>query len=77
MGIVNFSVPDDVKEEFNKTFKGENKSAILTRLMQQAIEEHKRQQRRTKAIDAILKIRSRQTSVSNAQITKTRKAGRA
>ena len=77
MGIVNFSVPDDVKEEFNKTFKGKNKSAILTRLMQQAIEEHKRQQRRRKGVDAILKIRSRQTPVSNAQIAKARKAGRA
>lgn len=76
MGIVNFSVPDDVKEEFNKTFKGKNKSAILARLMQQAIEEHKRRQRRVKAIDAILKIRSRRRPASDAQIAKARKAGR-
>ena len=38
MATVNFSVSDEVKKEFNKTFKGQNKSAILTRLMQQAIQ---------------------------------------
>jgi len=39
MATVNFSVPDDIRQEFNQLFEKENKSAILTRLMQQAIEE--------------------------------------
>lgn len=77
MSTVNFSVPDDVKKEFNRTFKGQNKSAILTCLMQQAIREHKRQQRRAKVIDSILKMRSRQRPVSDAEIAKARKANRA
>ena len=28
MGTMNFSIPDDVKEAFNKAFEGENKSAV-------------------------------------------------
>ncbi len=76
MATVNFSVPDEVKKEFNKIFKGQNKSAILTRLMQQAIQEHKRQQRRAKAVEVILRMRSRQRPVSDAQIIKVRRAGR-
>ncbi len=76
MATVNFSVPDEVKKEFNKTFKGQNKSAILTRLMQQAIQEHKRQQRRAKAIRSILRMRDNQRPVTDKQITVARRAGR-
>ena len=68
MATVNFSVPDAVKQEFNKTFAGENKSAVLTRLMRQAIEERHRQRRRTAAIDALLALRGQQTPVSNDEI---------
>ena len=35
MATMNFSIPDDVKEAFNKAFEGENKSAVITRLMVQ------------------------------------------
>ena len=35
MATMNFSIPDDVKEAFNKAFEGENKSAVITRLMRQ------------------------------------------
>ena len=68
MATVNFSVPDAVKQEFNKTFAGENKSAVLTRLMRQAIEERHRQRRRAAAIDALLELRGQQTPVSNEEI---------
>ena len=37
MATVNFSVPDDVKQEFNELFSSENKSAVLTALMREAI----------------------------------------
>ena len=33
MATMNFSIPDDVKEAFNKAFEGENKSAVVARLM--------------------------------------------
>lgn len=37
-GYFKFSVPEDVRREFNALFENENKSAILTQLMRQAIE---------------------------------------
>jgi hypothetical protein len=39
MATVNLSVPDHVKESFNRTFEGENKSAVIARLMQEAIDD--------------------------------------
>ncbi len=45
MATMNFSIPDDVKEAFNKAFEGENKSAVITRLMRRAIEEKERKRR--------------------------------
>ncbi len=59
MATVNFSVPDEVKKAFNQAFAGENKSAVLTRLMRQAVEERERQKRRAAAIEALLKLRGR------------------
>lgn len=50
MGTMNFSVPEDVKQDFDRTFAGENKSAVLTDLMRQAIEERRRRARRAQAI---------------------------
>jgi glutamyl-tRNA reductase len=76
MATVNFSVPDDVKDAFNKAFKGENKSAILTRLMRNAIEERKRQKRRMTAINEILRLRSTSSVVTDDEIRKARKIGR-
>jgi phosphoribosylaminoimidazole (AIR) synthetase len=36
------TIPDDVKEAFNKAFEGENKSAVISGLMRQAIKEKER-----------------------------------
>lgn len=38
MSTMNFSIPEDVKEAFNEAFKDENKSAVVTDLMRQAVE---------------------------------------
>ena len=40
MGVMNFSIPDDVKDAFNAAFEGQNKSAIVADLMRRAVEEH-------------------------------------
>jgi hypothetical protein len=64
MATVNFSVPEHVKQEFNQLFATENKSAILTQLMLQAIEARKQQQRRAVAIDKIVQLRNTQAPVS-------------
>ena len=76
MATVNFSVPEDVKQAFNETFADENKSAVLTRLMREAIEERQRMRRRAAAIDALLKLRKRQRPVSSRELRRAREAGR-
>lgn len=72
MATVNFSVPDEVKRAFNEAFVGENKSAVLTGLMRQAIEERRRRRRRAAAIDALLQLRGQQAAVADAQIQRIR-----
>jgi hypothetical protein len=62
---VNFSVPEEVKQAFNETFAGENKSAIIAGLMQQAVEQ--RQRRRVVAIDALLELRRSQRPAPAAE----------
>jgi hypothetical protein len=76
MATVNFSVPEDVKREFQKTFAKENKSAIIARLMQQAIEERRRQQAQADAIDRLLELRRRIPPVTDAEIRRARRVGR-
>jgi len=59
MATMNFSVPDDVKESFDKAFEGENKSAVLTRLMRRAVNEHERQKQRMAVVSTILDLRAK------------------
>jgi predicted transcriptional regulator len=76
MATVNFSVPENIKEAFNETFKGENKSAILSRLMRDAIEQREKQQQRKAAVEAILKLRDDGNTVSDEDIHSERIVGR-
>ena len=54
MSTVNFSVPDDVKQAFNAAFDGQNKSAVLTQLMREAVARVEEQRRREAAAKRIL-----------------------
>lgn len=76
MATVNFSIPDDIKEAFQQTFANENRSAIVARLMQEAVEDRKRQERQAAAIDALLELRRKQRPVSDEEIARARRAGR-
>lgn len=73
MATVNFSIPDELKAEFNQLFSGENKSAVLTELIKQAIEQRKARQRRLQAIQAILDLRNSQKPISHDEIQSVRK----
>jgi hypothetical protein len=73
---VNFSVPDEIKRAFNEAFSGQNKSAVVARLMQQAVEDRQRQQRRAAAIDALLAQRRVQRPVATGKVAAARRAGR-
>jgi len=73
---VNFSVPEEVKQAFNEAFAGENKSAVIARLMERAIEERQQRLRRAAAIDALLDQRRTQRPVTRARVAAARRAGR-
>lgn len=76
MATVNFSVPDDVKQAFNETFKNQNKSAIITELMREAVERVRSRERQSEAIDRILALRAQTEPVSPEAIHTARKEGR-
>ncbi len=76
MATVNFSVPEDVKREFQRTFAKENKSAIIARLMKQAVEERRREQAQSAAIDKLLELRKRMPPATDAEIRRARRFGR-
>ena len=76
MATVNFSVPEDVKQAFNEAFGGQNRSAVLARLMRQAVAELRRAQRRATAVDAMLRLRRRQRPVTDRELRRARRVGR-
>ena len=76
MATMNFSVPSEVKDAFDKAFAGENKSAVLTDLMRQAVEERKLRRRRARAIEQVLELRKRIQPVSERAIRAARSKGR-
>jgi len=57
MSTVNFSVPEEVKQVFNATFEGQNKSAIIADLMLEAVERARSRERSLAAYKRILKRR--------------------
>jgi hypothetical protein len=76
MATVNFSVPEDIKKNFDKAFAGRNKSRVIADLMAQAIEEQHVQKRRSKAINALLVRRRTKRPVTAKQVRRAREAGR-
>lgn len=84
MATINFSVPDDIKARFNKVFKGRNKSAVLSELMEQALEQEEQRKRRSKAVNQLLALRSsvekksdgKIRPVTDSDIRKARQRGR-
>ena len=58
MAIVNYSIPLELKEAFDKAFKGCNKSAVIARLMRDAIEDENAHKRSVKTIDELLMRRA-------------------
>ena len=72
MATINFSVPDDLKREFQETFRNENKSSIIADLMRQALEDRRRRERRSRAVDALLDFRWRQEPVPASAVAEAR-----
>ena len=76
MATVNFSVPDDVKAEFDKAFGGQNKSAVIADLMRKAVAEANLRKRREDIFHRLTQRRGERPSLSDAQIRTSRTTGR-
>jgi hypothetical protein len=76
MAPVNFSVPDDVKAEFDKAFGTQNKSAVIADLMRKAVAEAKLCKRRMDVFRRLTQRRSERPSLSDARMRASRIAGR-
>jgi hypothetical protein len=72
MATMNFSIPEDVKEAFNKAFEGENKSAIVARLMRKAVEERERARRSGDFVERLRRIQARTRPVTDEEIRRAR-----
>ena len=73
MATVNFSIPEKVKEEFNHFYANENKSGVLTRLIQQAIDDKKKLLQRKQAMAAILEIRKELKPLKKGELEAARR----
>lgn len=76
MPTVNFSVPEDIKNAFNTTFAGQNKSAVIAELMREAVEREQRRQKHCSAVDRILARRINAPHITEAEFRATREEGR-
>lgn len=65
---------------FNETFKGENKSAVVTELIRRAIEKRQRRAKNDAALDAlieeVLRLRGQDPPSSDDEIRRIRHEGR-
>lgn len=76
MSTVNFSVPEEVKQAFNETFLGQNKSAIISELMLEAVERARRRQLGHEAIARILERHKHAPLVTEDELQASREDGR-
>jgi len=76
MATVNFSVPDEVKAEFDRAFGGQNKSSIIADLMRHAVRERQLQIRRNRLFRQLGSARASRPSLRSDEIREARNAGR-
>lgn len=76
MAVVNFSIPDDVKQAFDRVFKGENRSAIVTALMRSAIQQAEAQGDQREVFAAIRRLARKIPPMSDEEIYTARQEGR-
>ena len=76
MATVNFSVPDDDKSAFNAMFEGQNKSAVISDLVREAVDLAQQKRRSQAAYLNILERRRSAPGATDAQIREARERGR-
>jgi metal-responsive CopG/Arc/MetJ family transcriptional regulator len=76
MATVNFSVPDDVKNEFDRVFGKQNKSAVIADLMRRAVADEKRRKRRMTIFRELTRRRADRPQLPDAIMRTSRTSGR-
>jgi hypothetical protein len=76
MATGNFSVPDEVKAEFDNAFGDQNKSSIIAELMRRAVRERQLQFRRERLFRQLSSARVSRPSFTSAEVRKARAAER-
>jgi hypothetical protein len=76
VATVNFSVPDDVKKAFDRTFKDRNKSAIIAELMRRAVADEGLRKRRQELFKILTERRDQRPKMTAEQVHDARVAGR-
>ena len=86
MGIVTFSIPDNIKEAFEQTFDGREQSEIVAKLLQDAVDARRRQadqisdnerrERFKEACDRMEELRRAGPTFSDEEIAEARREGR-
>ena len=76
MATVNFSVPDQVKDAFNKAFAQQNKSAVIADLMREAVARKNQLKARRGALRRISARRHGRGAVSERALRRAREKGR-
>ena len=74
MATVNFSVPDEVKAEFDKAFGDQNKSSIIAELMRRAVRERQLQIRRERLFRQLSAARRNRPSITSEDVRRARSA---
>ena len=76
MATMNFSIPQDVKDAFDRAYAGKNKSAVLTELVRKAVEEVDLQAVRMRILEEVAARPPPPHAITDAQIRRARVAGR-
>jgi hypothetical protein len=82
MTIMTVHIPEDVKAAFDKAFEGEDKNAVVARLLREAAEKRGAVEKKRpevslrEAIDVVLALRKQPPYVSDAEIKQAREEGR-
>ena len=72
MATVTFEVPDDIKEAFERTLRGENTSELIAGFMRGAVEKAQRRQRSREAIANLSALREEIEPVTAEQVYSAR-----
>jgi hypothetical protein len=76
MATVSFTIPEEVKEAFDKAFADDDKDAIIADLMRRAVRDHHLHKRRETLFRQLTNDRALRPTLSTAELQKIRSAGR-